>query len=289
VEGKVALKCNVFSSDFEDFQQSMTDLSHLLLLVGWRLDDANKSVERSLATLERRGLKNKFGAGNGVTLVNVFNKTGLQRAMGGKRITEGENIIPMTKEMEGRYHSYLLVAAYERLEGYLKRVYGRLLYQLRGQVTLRSKRDFHKRKPKWAKEQNTPPYFAAYSQFAGRRSCDEAIVTFKRVLPWDTMVFHLMHGMPFEEIFALLGFCRHCIVHDEGRLPDDVSPPLNFNQFNFIRRCIRKSILTGDDTILPDKRQTGQVLEMLLSYGHALYVLLTEECGMVLEHNYFQR
>ncbi len=289
VEDSLALKTNVFTKDFEKFQESMTDFSHLLLLVGWQLGESKKSVERSLAILEKQGLKNKFGAGNGLSIVNVFNKIGPQRAPGSKRITEGESIIPMTQEMEGRFHSYLFVAGYERMESYLKALYGQMLYQLRGQVTLKSKREFHKSIPKWAKMQNTPLYFAAYTKFACRRNCDEAIASFQNVVPWDTMVFHLMHRMPFEQIFDLLGFCRHCIVHDEGRLPDKIRTPLDTNQLNFMRRCMRKSVLTGKRTILPDKQQTGLVIEMLVSYGYALYVLLTEKCSMVLEHNYFRR
>lgn len=285
----MALKANVFTKDFEKFRETMTDLSHLLLLVGWQLGESKKSVARSLAVLEKQGHKNKFGAGNGLSIVNVFSKIGPQRIPGGKRITEGESIIPMTEEMEGRFHSYIFVAGYERLESYLKALYGRMLYQLRGKVTLKSKREFHKRIPKWAKEQNTPPYFASYAKFACRRNCDEAMAVFQKVLRWDTMVFHLMHLMPFEQIIDLLGFCRHCIVHDEGRLPEEFRVPLNINQLEFIRRCMRKSILTGDETILPDKQQTGLVIEMLVSYGHALYVLLTENCDMVLEHNYFRR
>ena len=285
----MALKTNVFAKDFEKFRESMTDLSHLLLLVGWQLGESKASMERSLAILEKQGRKNKFGASNGLSIVNVFKKIGPQRAPGSKRITEGESIVPMTQEMEGRFHSYLFVAGYERLESYLKALYGRMLYQLRGQVTLKSKREFHKRIPKWAKERNTPPYFFAYAKFACRRNCDEAIASFQKVLPWDTMVFHLMHLMPFEQILDLLGFCRHCIVHDEGRLPDEIRSPLDTNQLNFIRRCMQKSILTGDETIMPAKQQTGLVIEMLVSYGHALYVLLSEKCSMVLEHNYFRR
>lgn len=290
-EDTVALKKNVFTKDFDKFQEAMTDLSHLLLLVGWQLGASQKSMERSLAIVEMQGHKNKFGAANGLSLVNVFrDATGPQRAPGSTRSTIGESIVPMLKEMEGRYHSYLFVAGYERLESYLKTMYGRMLYQLRGEFTmLRSKREFHKRQPDWAKQRGIPQYYLTYAQFACRRNCNEAMAAFQKALPWKTMMFHLMHGMPFEQIYELLGFSRHCIVHDEGRLPDEVRKPLNINQFEFIRRCMRKSILTGDETIMPDKRQTNLVIEMLASYGHALYVLATEKCGMELERNYFHR
>ena len=103
------------------------------------------------------------------------------------------------------------------------------------------------------------------------------------------MVFHLMHGMPFQEIFDLLGICRHCVVHGEGRLPEDGFGALNVNQIAFIRRCMRESILTGEETILPDRRQTGLVIEMPASYGYALYVLLSEKCGMEIDQKYFGR
>ena len=56
--------------------------------------------------------------------------------------TQGESIVPMTHEMEGRFHSYLFVAVYERLESNLNALYGRTPYvDLAGQVTLKSKCD----------------------------------------------------------------------------------------------------------------------------------------------------
>jgi len=289
-ECTVALKKNVFTPDFEKFREVMADMSHYLMFVGWRLGEANKSVERSLAVLEKMGHKNKFGAFNRLTMVNVFHPSNApMRAPCGNRGTEGESIVPMTQEMEGRFHSYMLVAGFERLESYLKALHGHTHYQLRGQITLPSKRAFHKAQAKNAKQEGTAPYYVAYAKYACRRNCNEAMEVFQKVLPWDTMVFHLMHLMPFEEIVALLGYCRHCIVHDEGRVPDDIWESLNVNQVTFVRSCLRESILTGEETILPDKRKIELIVQMLVSYGYGLYILLSEKCGMEIEKKYFRR
>lgn len=286
----MALRTNVFTKDFDSFRESMADLSHYLLLVDWRFGEANQSVEQSLAILEKQGHKNKFFAGSALSVVNVFHSgTAPMRAPCGKRITEGETIVPMTKEMEGRFHSYLLVAGFERLEALLKDLYGRMLYQLRRRITLPSKRDFHKNKPKEAKNVGNAPYYREYARYACRRNCDEAMAAFRKALPWETIIFHLMHGMTFEEIHGLLGFCRHCIVHGEGRLPDEVRVSLTINQITFIRSCMRKSILTREETILPDARKTDLVIEMLVSYAYGLYVLLSEKCDMEIEQPYFRR
>ena len=53
----------------------MTDLSHLLLLVGWQLGESTESVERSLASSNR--LEEQVRRGYGLSIVNVFSKLGL--------------------------------------------------------------------------------------------------------------------------------------------------------------------------------------------------------------------
>lgn len=48
----MAPKANVFAGDFDAFRESIANLAHYQFIVEWRLKEANKSAERSLAAFK---------------------------------------------------------------------------------------------------------------------------------------------------------------------------------------------------------------------------------------------
>lgn len=286
----MALKANAFIDDFDGFRESIADLSHYQFMIDWGLKEAKNSATRSLAAMEKMGHKNKFGGGNAITITDVFHVgTGVRRAPGGVRTTQGKKIVPMTKDVEGRFHSYLLVGGFERFEALLKVFFATMLYQLRGQIAMPSKSRFHQNQPKMVEKSGTPTYYLAYAKFACRRNCDEAIAAFEKKLPMQLMTYQWNHGLPFKELFDCLEFCRHSVVHAEGRWPEGTKVSLNRKQQAYIRSCMRASILTGESTILPTDKQTDQVMDMLASYAYGVYILLAEEFGMAIANPFFKR
>lgn len=286
----MAQKSNVFTEDFDTFRESITNLSHYQFVMEWRLKAADQSAVSSMEAFAKMGgEKDEYGGANGITVTDVFRPpTSPIRSPGGFRVTKGKSIVPMTREMAGRFHSYMLVAAFERFEALLKGFYAKLLFQLRGQITLPSRAGFHKNQPKMAKLEGTPQYNAAYVRQACRRNCNEAIDAFAKKLPLRTMTYRWQHGMTFEEIYGLLNFARNCIVHFEGRWPvEKVS--ISDVQQKFVRKWMRKSILTGEATILPSDSALDLVLDMLVSYSYGLFVLLSENSNMEIQTPYFKR
>ena len=162
----MALKSNEFTADHEAFLEALADLGHFQMLIGWQIRLAKDSVGKSLKVLEKQGLKDMYGAANGMSIINIFHDGKCDiRAPYGKRVSEGQNLQPMAEEMERRFNSFLLVWVFERLEKHLQSLYGKLLYQLRGELTVTDKQAFHRSQPKMAKQERTLSYFDAYAAF----------------------------------------------------------------------------------------------------------------------------
>src|SRR5207244_1669895 len=102
------------------------------------------------------------------------------RAPYGKRVTQDEQLLPMAEEMERRFNSFLLVWIFESLEKHLQVLCGKLLFQLRGEVTIVDKKEFHRSEPSWAKQERTPQYFAAYAQYAWKRNHKNVFAAFEK-------------------------------------------------------------------------------------------------------------
>ena len=60
-------------------------------------------------------------------------------------------------------------------------------------------------------------------------------------------------------------------------------------QTKFVKMLMRKSMLTSDDRILPEKQITERFLEAVMSFAYGLYVLLARRCGMDVEVNPWKR
>lgn len=279
----------MFNGGFDEFRESVADLAHCEFVMEWGIKEAKNSVNRSLAVLrKRRQSEDSFAGGNAITVTNVFrpnNKFPI-RAPGGVRTVEGKRILELMDEMRARFHSYLLVATYERFEVLLKDYYAMLLYQLRG-VVLPRKAKFHKEQPSMARKANTLPYFRVYAGVACRQKCDEAITAFAKKLPLQTMTYTWHHGMPFQSILKCLSFCRNAIVHEEGRWPTG-KISLNKAEQEFVRSYMRISTLTNESTILPNHAEIDNVMEMLVSYAYGLYVLFSRQFNMVVANSYFK-
>jgi hypothetical protein len=93
--------------------------------------------------------------------------------------------------------------------------------------------------------------------------------------------------MTFDELIATIGFCRHCIVHNEGRVEEEKLVELNRFQRAFVTSCLHASLHGNGRLLLPTSKSADRTMEALASYGWALYVLLSERCAMEDESQLF--
>ena len=116
----MALKANVFTPDFEDLLRTVANYGHYQHFVRWHLKLGKRSVVLSLQVLEKQGIKDEYFTGNCQSVVNPFHDgEWVIRAPYGNRVSKGQNIFVMSREMEGRFNSFVLVSVYEALEAYL--------------------------------------------------------------------------------------------------------------------------------------------------------------------------
>ena len=239
----MALRNNVFSAEYASFLDSLADLGHFQMLVGWQLRLAKDSVGRSLHVLEKQGIPNQYGAANCMSIINLFHDGKLDiRAPYGKRVSEGEKLIPMAEELERRFNSFLLVWVFEKLEQHLEVIYGLLLYQMRSEVTVANKQEFHRRYPKWKQQERTPVYFAAYAEFCWKRDEKAVLADLRKHLAWDRVLYRAYNEMTWDEYIATIAFCRHLIVHNDGRVSKRSMNSLSKGQQAYVLECLGNSL-----------------------------------------------
>jgi hypothetical protein len=282
----MAHKSNVFTSDHRAFLETLAVLGHFQMVVRWQLRLAKDSFKRSLDVAEKQGFKNQYGAGNGMSILNIFHDGERDiRAPYGKRVTQGEQLLPMAEEMERRFNSFLLVLIFEALEKHLQVLYGKLLFQLRGKVTIH-KKEFHRRQPFWAKREGTPQYFAAYAEYAWKYK--NVLAEFEKHLAWDRVKHLSYHEMPWRSYIETIRFCRHRIVHNDGRVSPRNMNELSKGQQTYVQSCLHASLYSKEEHLLPPGNIIDGLFEAVASYGWGLYVLLSEQCSMADESEFFR-
>jgi hypothetical protein len=283
----MAEKANVFTAEHKSFFNALADLGHFRLLVGWQLGIARHEVTGSNELLEKRGLKNQFGAANCLSVINLFHKGKFViRAPFGKRVTQGDQILPMVDALERRFNSFLLVWTFEALEKHLQALFGLLLFQLRGKVAI-EKNAFHRIKPAERKQEGTPQYFAAYAKYAWRQDFKRVLDELEQLLEWNRILLVAYKGMPWRVFVETIAFCRHRIVHGDGRVSVQSMNQLGTKQKDYVRECLHTSLYTEGEQLLPPTRLIDDFFEAVASYAWALYVLLSDRCKMVNENALF--
>jgi hypothetical protein len=285
-------KKNVFTSDLESLIDELVTLRHYQFFIEGHLKEGKKRVEKSLQTFVDKGWDTKdFVMASRMTIFDVFHKKGgdwLLIAPTTGRLTAGKDILRMADETERRFSSWLAVALYERLEAFLKAVFGKLLYQLRDKTAVRDKTRFHTAKPVVLKCVGTASYFAEYAQYACRRDCKIALSYFREQLNLKSFVLDHYWRMSFEEFATALGEARHAIVHSQGRISESKTRSLTKRQRAFLEKWLHEGLYERGERLLPEGKLIEKCYEVVGSYGRGLYVLLAEKLEMADESMYFK-
>jgi hypothetical protein len=194
----------------------------------------------------------------------------------------------MAEEMERRFNSFILVGIFEALESYLKALYGEMLYQLRNDIRIPDKKKFHKMYQGLSNHKGTNPYYVQYAQYVCKGNCDQARAAFTEYLDWKKAKRLCPIGLDFNQIVKTLGFCRHRIVHKEGRVTEKCLRALSKKEYEFISTCLYKTVHTDENLLLPPQEVLDEILVATASYGWATYKLLAERCAMNDESGFFR-
>ncbi len=282
---------NDFTADLLALLKIATDLNHLLTFVPWLHTMAEPTVKKSSEILEKMGgPPNSFGPATGSSIINILHDGKyITRAPAGKRISIGPDVDRMAEEISGRMNASILTTLHETWEIYVKSAYAKLLFHLKDKLSPPKREGFHQAMRNWRAYRNTPPYFRDYAQWSCRVDCSEALRVFGNWLAWDEIHVKLWNGMEWLAVARLLAFCRHRIVHNEGRVSEAQWKKLNKEQTKFVRAMMKKSILSEDERILPPAKMVGPLIEAIMSFAYGLYALVSQRCGCEVGYALFKK
>ena len=280
----MAKKTNVFTDDWITFHDVAVDLCHMLNFVPWQLEMGRNATKRSLDVVEQNGHPGNFGAATGLSIIDVFREGELTQKMpAGKRVTSGGDIESMISEVEGRFNNSILLSLHEGLETYAKALFQAMLYQLRNKRFISNKSDFHSAIANAHIHIGTPEYYRLYVRWSCRRDCLSAWEAFRKELDWGIVKQDGWNRLEWLEVVDTLDRCRNFIAHDEGRVADKRWSAMSAPQREFIKALMRESVLAREDRILATKYQAHQLLEATMAVSYAVYVLLSNRCGMTVD------
>jgi len=284
---QMALKANVFNEAFSELIDRLAMLTHYQGFVRWQLAQAKAGIARSLEHFEKKGWDKKaYFTFHGFGVVNVFHDGQFViRNPAGGRLTQGEDLLLMSDEMERKFNSFMLVYGFEEFERFLKTAFGLFLYEIRG--TRIDTKHFHKSVPKAVKSAGTQPYFAEYARWACNRSCDPALDLFAKELDLGSIIV-MFCDLPVVDFIRVIAFCRHCVVHNGGRATERQLSKLSSDQRATVRLLMHNTLHGNEVAILPSTTDADNVVTSLASYGWAFYVLLAKRCGMKDDSTYFR-
>jgi hypothetical protein len=158
---RMALKKNVFTADLNSFFDSLVTYNHWHFQMKSQLEKAKANTEKLFQKFVDKGWSNEFVSGAALGIIDIFHKgEWVIRAPIGGRTIKGQEAIAMVDETERRFNSLLLVSLFERFETFLKAIYGKMLYQLRHEITIRDRKQFHRSNQNCAKSQGTALYYS---------------------------------------------------------------------------------------------------------------------------------
>ncbi|MDB5342464.1 MAG: hypothetical protein JWP89_841 [Schlesneria sp.] len=279
-----------FTTPCSTFLDSLADCKHYVNFIKWRLYEARERTEQTLNSLKATGNAENYFTGTGLPIVNVFHKGDyVTRAPSGKRITSGKNLIILTEEMERRFNANLISVIHERLADFLKAMYANMLQTLPHLLSDEDKVEFHRRQQGMEAKDGTPEYFRHYAKCCSGKDCSKAVAAMLKELPWDEVHICIWNGMTFDKMVGMLAFCRHCIVHEEGRTSPEAMNRLDKAQANFVEKWLFTPVHGTDPLILPDTQSVERAMEAFASFAYALYLLMSKRCGVDVEILFFER
>lgn len=192
------------------------------------------------------------------------------------REASDEDLYRIMEEVGLRLQAQMLCEVFEALETFLKRSIITYFFQAKNdQVSFKTSFDgkfeaYWKNLKKDQPAKNTIPYFEKYVEWK-RGDIWNFLNEFQKRLPFFS-------GKMGERLEALVSntrdveFCRHKIIHAHGQYDDEDLVPLSRRQRSNVKRMTRRSLLTGEPTILP----SNDVIRILVeAFGGMAFLIYT--------------
>ncbi len=278
----MAKQANAFSGCYRELLLALSELSFQAYLAHTLFSEAQGAKQENLREWRRAGFPRpgipRFGFGAALCGNDPFSLMDGGLRVYGACSRENEHVIASIKEVNGRAQAQVLAAAFEKMEGFLKKVGGRLYWQKR--------RDAGWHLPKEAQgkagQPGTAPDFERRVASLCRRNCDVLFKALQKRLPGfaDLLASKLNGGRTYLDIYRAAEFSRHAIVHAEGRFDQDRLRLLSPAARIIVRKLKGSSVVEGDVIILPANEQVHHLLTRLAEFAYGVYCLASETCCM---------
>lgn len=201
-----------------------------------------------------------------------------------RREASDEELYRIMEEVEKRLQAQALCEIFETLESFLRRAYATYLFHARNERFPDVKPTFdgtfrsHWKKLRKKPAENTQPYYRAYVEWLAP-SCEDCFREFRQKLPY----FQGKSGKRLEGLAtnaADIEFCRHRIVHAHGQYDPDELMHLSRHQRRNVKAMTRKSVLTGEPTLLPSNESIRSTVSGFSGIVLLAYTGLVKSFGM---------
>jgi hypothetical protein len=174
--------------------------------------------------------------------------------------------------------------AFEATERFLRDLGAEFYWQKRGRLALTQKKAFQRANGKLKAKENTPEYLRQYVNWICRRNCHALLKTLRREVPEFEHVSCAYPGyVNLFDVFAAIEFCRHAVVHSNGRVNSHELAKKDASVRKLVARVTESSLLWGESVILPNRERTEEAISLLAGFGYILYRTTSELLGMALD------
>jgi len=204
----------------------------------------------------------------------------------GAQLIRGHETLLLLDESNASSQAYVLVDAHEAMEEFVKAITAKYMYVHRGQIPVNQddRRMMQRRFGKGAAAENTPTYFEQVVHVLAWRNCAPLFkILFKHVKGLAARVGNGHFGN-YHDIHKAVEFIRHAKAHGNGRF--DASELKKHPQLTvrIVESCIRRSVIHGDDRILPATNVTQDLLAREADYGQILYDALSNDMNLNIDY-----
>jgi hypothetical protein len=247
---------------------------------------AKRESDRITALLKKEGNVNALMTGAMLVSIDPFSTDARACTYGG-HLFQGQRLLALIDETHRRYQAQVLCLAFEATEKCLRSVGGELLWQERGQIVIQNKvrLGYEKAVGKSLPSKGTQPYYVEFAKFLCRRNTDDVLKILRKHVPdFETRGTRFFWDVDLFLLFDTIAFCRHAVVHSNGRYSCEAAKKLTADQQRDVGKLSHKSEVTGEVCVMPDRPSIEKCLQRLTDFVYILYRTASDACGMKIDY-----
>jgi hypothetical protein len=279
----MALKHNEFTGALNTFLTEMVQANFLSFAANGH---AKRESDRITALLKKDGNVNALMTGAVLVSIDPFSKDARDCTYGGY-LFKGKRLLALVDETHRRYQAQVLCLAFEATEKFLRSVGGELLWQKRRQIVIQNKvrLGYEKAVGKSLPSKGTKPYYVEFAKYLCRRNTDDVLKILRKHVPdFEARGTKFFWNIDLFLLFDTIAFCRHAVVHSNGRYSSEAVKKLTADQQRDVGDLSHKSEVTSDVCVMPDRPSIEEYLQRLTDFVYILYRTASDACGMEIDY-----